>query len=322
MHSISAAITVSRPSCRTRTAFETPVTPARESESRTAGAEACRSWPSTSVDSAIAVTLATASGTHRLMASTSPPRLARVPRLSHAARDHAGIREDAPAAGRSRRDQPARWLGMIETAGDELVELSSCSRRRHGSRPAATTRCSVRPTRSSSPGRPSRPRPARARRWRRSGRGRALARRPRGGGPAPRRRRRGRVGRRPADRDRAGRRRRSRRSSSARSSRISVPPSPSASCGRSAARSRPTASASSSRCRPHRTCPETVAAARSRRSARGSERLGPDERAAIEHDCSLLIGDRRAQARDRLVGAHLQHLDLGRDLVARAAPAP
>ena len=53
VHSISAAMTVSRPSCRTRTAFDTPVTPARESESRTAGAEACRSWPSTSVDSAI-----------------------------------------------------------------------------------------------------------------------------------------------------------------------------------------------------------------------------------------------------------------------------
>ena len=43
VHSIWAAITVSRPSCRTRTAFWTPVTPARVSDSRTSGEEAWRS---------------------------------------------------------------------------------------------------------------------------------------------------------------------------------------------------------------------------------------------------------------------------------------
>ena len=43
VHSICAAITVWCPSWRTRTAFWTPVTPARVSESRTSGGEAWRS---------------------------------------------------------------------------------------------------------------------------------------------------------------------------------------------------------------------------------------------------------------------------------------
>ena len=44
VHSISAAITVWCPSWLTRTAFWTPVTPARVSDSRTSGVEAWRSW--------------------------------------------------------------------------------------------------------------------------------------------------------------------------------------------------------------------------------------------------------------------------------------
>ena len=57
VHSISAAITVSRPSCRTRTAFWTPVTPARVSDSRTSGVEAWRSCVTLEI-SVMRVTLA------------------------------------------------------------------------------------------------------------------------------------------------------------------------------------------------------------------------------------------------------------------------
>ena len=42
-HSISAATSASWPACCIRTAFSTPVTPTRDSPSRTSGAEACRS---------------------------------------------------------------------------------------------------------------------------------------------------------------------------------------------------------------------------------------------------------------------------------------
>ena len=48
-----------------------------------------------------------------------------------------------------------------------------------------------------------------------------------------------------------------------------------------------------------------------------SERLGPDDGSSVEHDHSILVLDRRSQRRDRLVLARREHLDLGRDLVAR-----
>ena len=47
-----------------------------------------------------------------------------------------------------------------------------------------------------------------------------------------------------------------------------------------------------------------------------AERFTPDERRTVEDDGAVLIGDRRAEACDRLVRAGLEHLDLGGDLIA------
>ena len=66
-------------------------------------------------------------------------------------------------------------------------------------------------------------------------------------------------------------------------------------------------------------CRRRVASWKSRRSSadRRSERLGPDDGSSVEHDHSILVLDGRSQRRDRLVLARREHLDLGRDLVAR-----
>jgi Sigma-70, region 4 len=52
------------------------------------------------------------------------------------------------------------------------------------------------------------------------------------------------------------------------------------------------------------------------RAGRLSQSFGPNERRSVEHDRAVLVRDRRAQLRQRLVLAGLEHLDLGRDLVA------
>jgi hypothetical protein len=59
---------------------------------------------------------------------------------------------------------------------------------------------------------------------------------------------------------------------------------------------------------------------RHRRAEAGNsalERLGPDERFAVEDHDLVLVRDGRAQLCDRLVRSHLEYFDLGRDRVAR-----
>ena len=56
---------------------------------------------------------------------------------------------------------------------------------------------------------------------------------------------------------------------------------------------------------------------RGRRRPGALERLGPDQHLAVQHDRPLPVRNRCAELCDRLVGPHLEHLDVGRDLVAR-----
>src|SRR5919202_2972073 len=113
-HSISAAISFSRPAWLMRIAFCTPVTPARERPSRTSGSEACRS----SVTSFASASMVDAQDT------SSFPRL--VSLACHDLRTPlATVHGFARTLVRQGEleEQAARWVEMIDAASAQMAEL-------------------------------------------------------------------------------------------------------------------------------------------------------------------------------------------------------
>ena len=121
VQSIVARISFSRAPRPIRTAFWTPVTPARDRPSGTSGAEACRSSSSWRAVSLIRVLSATVPDAQRHL--LRPARLARVPRRAHAARHRARLREDADERTVELEPPADRYVEMIEAASAQMAEL-------------------------------------------------------------------------------------------------------------------------------------------------------------------------------------------------------
>ena len=108
--SISAETSASLPPCCMRTAFWTPVTPTRESPSRTSGTEA---WRSGCRGYSLAPPGNRSTLRHERRRAIRRARLGRLPRPADAAGDGARLRADARAGRRS--SEPAdRYVEMIE----------------------------------------------------------------------------------------------------------------------------------------------------------------------------------------------------------------
>ena len=116
VYSIWAAITVWWPSCRTRTAFWTPVTPARVSDSRTSGEDACRSASRLRSSSRGYASSAVADDFYRLVSLACHDL--RTPLATVQGFAKTMLRMDE--LDEEKRD---RYLGLIDTSADELAQL-------------------------------------------------------------------------------------------------------------------------------------------------------------------------------------------------------